>query len=118
MVGLGEIEAEVIALLNDLKDHDVDLVTIGQYLQPSKSHAPIHRFVNLQEFERYTQHGQRLGFKISGVRQWSVLAILPIGNISVNLHQSHFQERMFCHRARRNNKNLPNRIIVKPFKII
>ena len=65
MVGLGEIEAEVIALLNDLKDHDVDLVTIGQYLQPSKSHAPIHRFVNLQEFERYTQHGQRLGFKIS-----------------------------------------------------
>ncbi|MDY7344919.1 lipoyl synthase [Acinetobacter baumannii] len=63
MVGLGEIEAEVIALLNDLKDHDVDLVTIGQYLQPSKSHAPIHRFVNLQEFERYTQHGQRLGFK-------------------------------------------------------
>ena len=39
MVGLGEIEAEVIALLNDLKDHDVDLVTIGQYLQPSKSHA-------------------------------------------------------------------------------
>ena len=76
-------EAEVIALLNDLKDHDVDLVTIGQYLQPSKSHAPIHRFVNLQEFERYTQHGQRLALKISGVRQWSVLAILPIGNISV-----------------------------------
>lgn len=63
MVGLGEIEAEVIALLNDLKDHDVDLVTIGQYLQPSKSHAPIHRFVNLQEFERYTRHGKRLGFK-------------------------------------------------------
>lgn len=63
MVGLGEIEAEVLALLNDLKDHDVDLVTIGQYLQPSKSHAPIHRFVHLKEFERYTQHGKRLGFK-------------------------------------------------------
>ncbi|OEY97454.1 lipoyl synthase [Acinetobacter qingfengensis] len=62
MVGLGEIEAEVIALLNDLKDHDVDLITIGQYLQPSKSHAPIHRFVSLQEFERYDQHGQRLQF--------------------------------------------------------
>ncbi len=63
MVGLGEIEAEVLALLNDLKDYQVDLVTIGQYLQPSKSHAPIHRFVNLQEFERYTRHGKRLGFK-------------------------------------------------------
>ena len=43
-----EIEAEVIALLNDLKDHYVDLVTIGQYLQPSKAHAPIHRFVSLK----------------------------------------------------------------------
>ncbi|MCY1455347.1 Lipoyl synthase [compost metagenome] len=63
MVGLGEIEAEVFALLNDLKDYQVDLITIGQYLQPSKSHAPIHRFVNLQEFERYTRHGKRLGFK-------------------------------------------------------
>ena len=63
MVGLGEIEAEVLALLNDLKDYQVDLVTIGQYLQPSKSHAPIHRFLNLQEFERYTRHGKRLGFK-------------------------------------------------------
>lgn len=63
MVGLGEIEAEVLALLNDLKDYQVDLITIGQYLQPSKSHAPIHRFVNLQEFERYTRHGKRLGFK-------------------------------------------------------
>ncbi|MGR2825024.1 lipoyl synthase [Acinetobacter sp. 1124_18A] len=63
MVGLGEIEAEVFALLNDLKDYQVDLITIGQYLQPSKSHAPIHRFVNLQEFERYTRHGKRLSFK-------------------------------------------------------
>lgn len=63
MVGLGEIEAEVLALLNDLKDYQVDLITIGQYLQPSKSHAPIHRFVNLQEFERYSRHGKRLGFK-------------------------------------------------------
>jgi len=63
MVGLGEIEAEVLALLNDLKDYQVDLITIGQYLQPSKSHAPIHRFVNLEEFERYTRHGKRLGFK-------------------------------------------------------
>ncbi|MGU3310431.1 lipoyl synthase [Acinetobacter sp. M5A5_2a] len=63
MVGLGEIEAEVLALLNDLKDYQVDLITIGQYLQPSKSHAPIHRFVSLQEFERYTRHGKRLGFK-------------------------------------------------------
>ena len=63
MVGLGEVEAEVIVLLNDLKDYQVDYVTIGQYLQPSKSHAPIHRFVTLQEFKHYQTHGERLAFK-------------------------------------------------------
>lgn len=63
MVGLGEVEAEVIVLLNDLSDHLVDYVTIGQYLQPSKFHAPIHRFVSLKEFEHYQTHGQLLGFK-------------------------------------------------------
>ena len=63
MVGLGEVEAEVIVLLNDLKDYQVDYVTIGQYLQPSKSHAPIHRFVTLEEFKHYQKHGERLKFK-------------------------------------------------------
>jgi lipoic acid synthetase len=63
IVGLGEVEAEVIVLLNDLKDYQVDYVTIGQYLQPSKSHAPIHRFVTLQEFKHYQTHGERLAFK-------------------------------------------------------
>lgn len=63
MVGLGEVEAEVITLLNDLRDHDIELVTIGQYLQPSKAHAPVHRFVSPTEFEHYEQHGKRLGFK-------------------------------------------------------
>ena len=62
MVGLGEIEAEVLALLNDLKDHEVDLVTIGQYLQPSPAHAPIQRFVDPAEFQRYQTHGQHLRF--------------------------------------------------------
>lgn len=63
MVGLGEVEAEVIVLLNDLSDYQVDYVTIGQYLQPSKSHAAIHRFVPLEEFDSYQKHGQLLGFK-------------------------------------------------------
>ncbi|MFW2125104.1 radical SAM protein, partial [Acinetobacter ursingii] len=45
MVGIGETEEEVISLLDDLRAHDVDYVTIGQYLQPSKQHAPIDRFV-------------------------------------------------------------------------
>lgn len=63
MVGLGEVEAEVIVLLNDLKDYLVDYVTIGQYLQPSKAHTPIHRFVSLQEFKNYQKHGEFLKFR-------------------------------------------------------
>ncbi|WOE31527.1 MULTISPECIES: lipoyl synthase [unclassified Acinetobacter] len=63
MVGLGEIEAEVLALLNDLKDHQIDYVTIGQYVQPSVSHTPIQRVVSLKEFEHYQSHGKLLGFK-------------------------------------------------------
>ncbi len=63
MVGLGETEAEVLALLDDLAAHQVDYVTIGQYLQPSRHHAPVERFVHPDEFERYTAHGHALGFK-------------------------------------------------------
>lgn len=62
MVGLGETEEEVYALLDDLKAHDVDLVTIGQYLAPSKSHAPVDRFVHPDEFDRYMAYGKKLGF--------------------------------------------------------
>lgn len=62
MVGLGETEDEVMALLEDLKAHDVDLVTIGQYLQPSKEHAPVDRYVHPDEFERYMAYGKKLGF--------------------------------------------------------
>lgn len=63
MVGIGETEEEVVALLRDLKDHDVDLVTIGQYLQPSKTHAPVDRFVHPDEFARYAALGRELGFR-------------------------------------------------------
>lgn len=62
MVGLGETEEEVMQLLTDLRNHDVDLITIGQYLQPSKSHAPVSRFVHPDEFARYTEYGKQLGF--------------------------------------------------------
>ena len=62
MVGLGETEEEVYALLDDLKAHDVDIITIGQYLQPSKQHAPIDRYVHPDEFERYMEYGKKIGF--------------------------------------------------------
>lgn len=63
MVGLGETREEVLAVLDDLRAHDVELVTIGQYLQPSKQHAPVQRFVTPEEFAEYADYGHRLGFR-------------------------------------------------------
>ena len=64
MVGIGEKEeGKYLLFLDDLRAHEVDYVTIGQYLQPSKQHAPIDRFVTPEEFERYAEHGRKLGFR-------------------------------------------------------
>ncbi|RLU01034.1 lipoyl synthase [Ketobacter sp.] len=62
MVGLGETNAEVMQVMRDLRAHDVDMVTIGQYLQPSKQHAPVDRFVHPDEFEEFRRFGEELGF--------------------------------------------------------
>ncbi|AXG70048.1 lipoyl synthase [Kordia sp. SMS9] len=63
MLGLGETEEEVIETLHDLSAANVDVVTIGQYLQPSKKHLPVQRFVTPDEFDRYRQIGLDLGFR-------------------------------------------------------
>ncbi len=62
MVGLGETNEEVRQVLTDLRAHNVDMITIGQYLQPSKEHAPVKRFVTPQEFDEFRQFGEALGF--------------------------------------------------------
>ena len=48
--------------LDDLRAHEVDMITIGQYLQPSKSHLPVDRFVHPDEFAEYAEYGYRIGF--------------------------------------------------------
>lgn len=63
MLGLGETEAEVIETLNDLKEHKVDVVTIGQYLQPSKKHLPVKEFITPEQFKKYEEIGLDLGFR-------------------------------------------------------
>lgn len=63
MVGIGEEVDEVYALLRDLREHDVDIVTIGQYLRPSPEHLPISRYVHPEEFDRFREYGLNLGFK-------------------------------------------------------
>ncbi len=63
MLGLGETEEEVIQTLHDLKAAKVDIVTIGQYLQPSKKHLPVKHFVTPEQFKKYEQIGLELGFR-------------------------------------------------------
>lgn len=63
MLGLGETKEEVIETLHDLKNARVDVVTIGQYLQPSKKHLPVKRFVTPDEFKEYEEIGLDLGFR-------------------------------------------------------
>ena len=63
MLGLGEKEEEVIETLHDLKEAKVDIVTIGQYLQPSKKHLPLKQFVTPEQFAKYKEIGLELGFR-------------------------------------------------------
>ncbi len=63
MLGLGELEEEVIETMDDLRKADVDVVTIGQYLQPSKRHLPVKEFILPQQFEKYKTLGLEMGFR-------------------------------------------------------
>ena len=62
IVGMGETDDEVIETLRDLRAYDVDVVTIGQYLQPSERHLPLDRWVPLESFRRFREAGMELGF--------------------------------------------------------
>ena len=62
MLGLGEEIAEIEQVMRDLRAHGVDMLTLGQYLQPSKHHLPVSRFVHPDEFERLRVLGEAMGF--------------------------------------------------------
>jgi len=63
MLGLGEIQEEVLELLRDLREVGCDFLTIGQYLQPRKDRLPVERFIPPEEFEEYKRIGEEMGFK-------------------------------------------------------
>ncbi len=63
MVGLGETGAEVRAALRDLRDHGVEILTVGQYLRPSPDHLAIQKYYAPEEFEAFRKYGERLGFR-------------------------------------------------------
>ena len=62
MLGLGETQAEVLKVMEDLRDHHVEILTLGQYLRPSQKHLPIIRYVPQEEFNEYKLAGQQMGF--------------------------------------------------------
>jgi lipoic acid synthetase len=62
MLGLGEAREEVLQTMQDLSDSGVDVITIGQYLQPTKKHLQVHRFVHPDEFKEFRDAGYEMGF--------------------------------------------------------
>jgi lipoic acid synthetase len=63
MLGLGETEDEVIETMQDLSNAKVDIITIGQYLQPSKKHLPVKEFITPEQFKKYEEIGLEMGFR-------------------------------------------------------
>jgi len=67
MVGLGETDEEILAVMRDLRAHEVDMLTIGQYLQPSPHHLPVERYVTPELFGDYEQQSKQLGFRHAAI---------------------------------------------------
>ena len=63
MLGLGEENAEVFQTIEDIRNANVDVITIGQYLQPTKKHLPVKKFVTPEEFQQYGDFARSLGFR-------------------------------------------------------
>lgn len=63
MLGLGETEEEVVDAMRELHEHQVDIVTLGQYLRPSRDHLAIHRYYAPEEFAALKQAGEQIGFR-------------------------------------------------------
>jgi lipoic acid synthetase len=62
MLGLGETHEEILELMQDLLENGCDVLTLGQYLQPTPAHLPVQRFVTPEEFAMYRQIGLQMGF--------------------------------------------------------
>jgi lipoic acid synthetase len=67
MVGLGETDDEILAVMRDLRAHEVDMLTIGQYLQPSPHHLPVERYVEPQVYSVFEREAASLGFRHAAV---------------------------------------------------
>jgi len=62
MLGVGETKKQVINVLKDLRTHDVDMLTLGQYLQPSRHHLAVEEYITPEQFQEYKDIANELGF--------------------------------------------------------
>ena len=62
IVGLGETDVEIYQTFKDLREHNVDIVTLGQYLRPTLNHHPVDRWVTPKQFDKYREEGLDYGF--------------------------------------------------------
>jgi lipoyl synthase len=67
MVGLGETDEEILSVMRDMRAHGIDMLTIGQYLQPSVSHLPVLRYVHPDTFAMFEKEAYAIGFKHAAV---------------------------------------------------
>jgi len=67
MVGLGETDDEILAVMRDMRAHDIDMLTIGQYLAPSNAHLPVRRYVHPDTFWMFGAEARRMGFSHAAV---------------------------------------------------
>jgi len=67
MVGLGETDEEILAVMQDMRVHQIDMLTIGQYLAPSSSHIPVRRYVHPDTFKMFEEKAYAMGFKHAAV---------------------------------------------------
>ena len=65
MVGIGETDEEILTMLADIRQKtETEIITIGQYLQPSRNHLPIDRWVHPDQFAMYKEEGLKMGFRV------------------------------------------------------
>ncbi len=67
MVGLGETDEEILQVMRDMREHNIDMLTIGQYLAPSNSHLPVRRYVHPDTFKMFEEEAYKMGFTHAAV---------------------------------------------------
>ena len=70
MLGLGETDEEILQVMRDMREHNVDMLTIGQYLQPSEHHLPVLRYVHPDTFAMFEREAYAMGFSHAAVGRW------------------------------------------------